>query len=205
MIECNTTIFTIGHSTHSQDQFIALLRQHHITALCDVRSRPYSNRNHQFNKEELEEILPSRGIEYRFLGEELGARSDNPNCYDNGKIRYDLLANTELFRRGLKRVLSGIKQGFRISLMCAEREPLECHRAILVARHLASMGLDVNHIHANGQLESHSEALTRLVTTLFPNQEHMFLSPKDLIEEAYYQQGERLAYVKEEVKRRKVG
>ena len=74
------TVFTIGHSTHPQERFIALLRQHGITALCDVRSKPYSRMNPQFNREELEEALLAHGIAYRFLGEELGARSDDPHC-----------------------------------------------------------------------------------------------------------------------------
>ena len=103
------TVFTIGHSTHPQERFIALLRQHGITALCDVRSKPYSRMNPQFNREELNEVLLAQGIEYRFLGKELGARSDDPNCYENGKVQYDRLAETELFKYGLKRVLRGMR------------------------------------------------------------------------------------------------
>ncbi len=200
-------IFTIGHSTHSQEQFIELLRKNNITALCDVRSKPYSGRNPQFNREELERVLPLRGIQYRFLGKELGARSDDPSSYKDGKVQYDALANTAQFKRGLKRIQSGVKQGFRVVLMCAEKEPLECHRSILVARHLASMGLEVNHIHANGQLESHSEAMTRLVRMLFSVKDDMFLFPEELVELAYRRQGERIAYQlnDDDVLRRKAG
>ncbi len=187
-------IFTIGHSTHPQDRFIDLLRVNGITALCDVRSKPFSARNSQFNREALEEALPLSGIQYRFLGKELGARSDNPRCYVDGKIQYDLLANTEQFRYGLKRVLVGIRQGFRIALMCAEKEPLECHRSILIARHLDLMGIEVNHIHSDGQLESHSAAITRLVRMLFLMEDDMFLTPEELVERAYRRQGERIAY-----------
>jgi uncharacterized protein (DUF488 family) len=191
-------IFTIGHSTHPQDRFIDLLRVNGITALCDVRSKPFSSRNSQFNREALEEALPLSGIQYRFLGKELGARSDNPQCYVNGKIQYDLLANTEQFRYGLKRVLVGIRQVFRIALMCAEKEPLECHRSILVARHLDLMGIEVNHIHRSGQLESHSAAMTRLVRMLFLMEDDMFLTPEELVEKAYRRQGERIAYAMDE-------
>jgi hypothetical protein len=77
------TVFTIGNSTHTQAHFIALLRQHGITALCDVRSSPYSRMNPQVNREELERALTAQGIVYRFLGKELGARSDDPTCYLN--------------------------------------------------------------------------------------------------------------------------
>ena len=82
------TVFTIGHSTHPQERFIALLEQHGITALGDVRSRPYSQFNPQFNREELEKALGEHGIAYRFLGKELGARSDDPSCYEGGKVQY---------------------------------------------------------------------------------------------------------------------
>ena len=188
------TIFTIGHSTHAQEDFIDLLRLHSVTALCDVRSKPYSGRNPQFNRDELEHSLMRLGIEYRFFGRELGARSDDPTCYYKGKIQYEQLAKTELFQRGLKRVLRGMKQGFRIVLMCAEREPLECHRSILVARHLDSMGLEIQHIHANGRLENHSAAIARLIRMLYVMEDDMFLSPEEMLEMAYRRQAERIAY-----------
>src|SRR5439155_9113013 len=124
------TVFTIGHSTHPQERFISLLRQHGITALCDVRSTPYSRMNPQFNREELAGALLAQDIEYRFLGKELGARSDDPHCYEAGKVQYERLAETTQFQYGLKRVLKGMKEGFRVVLMCAEKEPLECHRTI---------------------------------------------------------------------------
>jgi uncharacterized protein (DUF488 family) len=159
------TIFTIGHSTHSQERFISLLREHRITALCDVRSTPYSRVNPQFNREILEQDLLPFGITYRFLGQELGARSDNPNCHTNGKVQYDRLAETELFRYGIKRVVSGMKE-HRVALMCAEKEPLACHRAILVARYLAALGIDVEHIHADGHFETQADAMKRLTRML---------------------------------------
>jgi uncharacterized protein (DUF488 family) len=188
------TVFTIGHSTHTQERFVDLLRQHGITALCDVRSTPYSRMNPQFNREELEQALPAHGIEYRFLGRELGARSDDPSCYENGKVRYARLAETELFRRGLKRVIRGMREHFRIALMCAEKEPLECHRTILVARHLAALGVVVAHIHADGHLETHAEALSRLARIHNLPEDDMFRSREELLAESYSRQEERIAY-----------
>lgn len=188
------TVFTIGHSTHPQERFIALLRQHGITALCDVRSKPYSRMNPQFNREELEEALLAHGIAYRFLGKELGARSDDPHCYERGKVQYGRLAETDLFKRGLKRVLRGMKDGFRVALMCAEKEPLECHRTILVARHLAALGVSVTHIHADGSLESHDSALSRLARLVNLPEHDMFHSREELLDGAYRRQEERIAY-----------
>ena len=188
------TIFTIGHSTHPQDRFIALLRQHGITALCDVRSKPYSRMNPQFNREDLEYALPRQGIQYRFLGKELGVRSDDPHTYQGGKVQYERLAETELFKCGLKRVIRGLKDGYCIALMCAEMEPLECHRTILVARHLASLGVAVSHILADGSLESHDAALSRLARMVNLPEYHMFYSREELLADAYRRQEDRIAY-----------
>ncbi len=187
-------VFTIGHSTHSQGYFIALLHQHGITALCDVRSKPYSRMNPQFNRDELEKVLPEQDIAYRFLGKELGARSDDPRCYEGGKVQYGRLAQTDSFKHGLRRVRRGMREGFRIALMCAEKEPLECHRTILVARHLAALGIPVAHIHADGHIESHDAALSRLARILNLPEQDMFHSHEELMAEVYRRQEERIAY-----------
>jgi uncharacterized protein (DUF488 family) len=188
------TVFTIGHSTHAQERFIALLRQHCITALCDVRSKPYSRMNPQFNRDELEKVLSEHSIAYRFLGKELGARSDDPQCYEDGKVQYGRLAETDLFRHGLRRVRRGMRDGFRIALMCAEKEPLDCHRTILVARHLAALGIPVAHIHADGQIESHDAALIRLARMVNLPEQDMFHSREELMADAYRRQEGRIAY-----------
>lgn len=188
------TVFTIGHSTHPQKYFIHLLRQHGVTALCDVRSAPYSRMNPQFNREELEKALLEQGVHYRFLGKELGARSEDPRCYEAGKVQYERLGETALFQYGLKRVLQGMKEGFRIALMCAEKEPIECHRTILVARHLAGRGIDVAHIHADGRLETHDAALSRLARLVNLPEHDMFHSREELLANVYRKQGERIAY-----------
>jgi uncharacterized protein (DUF488 family) len=187
------TIFTIGHSTHTQKYFIGLLSRHGITALCDVRSMPYSRMNPQFNREELKHSLQECGITYVFLGKELGARSEDPTCYENGKVQYGRLANTDLFRLGLDRVQKGMKE-YRIGLMCAEKEPLECHRTILVARHLAELGLNVQHIHADGRLEDHVAAVSRLKRMLRLPDDDMFRSTEDVLADAYRRQEQRIAY-----------
>jgi len=189
-----STIFTIGHSSHSQGRFISLLQACDITAICDVRSKPYSRYSPQFNREELEQALQSCGITYRFLGRELGARSEDLTCYQGGRIRYDLLAETDLFRHGLKRLLSGVRQGFQIALLCAEKEPLECHRTILVSRHLASMGVDIKHIHSDGHLETHEAALSRLIQLRNLPDRDFFHSRGEILAEAYRLQEECIAF-----------
>jgi uncharacterized protein DUF488 len=193
------TVFTIGHSTHPEERFIALLRQHEITAVCDVRSKPYSRLNPQFNRQAMENTLREAGINYVFLGKELGARSDDPACYQNGRVQYERLAQTGLFQQGIERVRFGMAKGFRIALMCAEKEPLECHRTILVARHLTFLGIHVQHILPDGSLEKHDEAIQRLARQLRVPEAHMFRSEEDVIMDAYRLQEDRSTRQQEEL------
>lgn len=189
----SNVVFTIGHSIHSIDRFMALLKQHGITALGDIRSRPYSRMNPQFNRENLKKSLQENGIAYIFLGQELGAQSNDASCYRCGKLQYDRLAQTDLFRQGLERVRVGM-QGYRLALMCAEKEPLECHRTILIARCLEALQIKVEHILEDGSLESQKNALRRLLALLRLPEHDLFRSREDMIEEAYRIQGERIAY-----------
>jgi uncharacterized protein (DUF488 family) len=186
-------IYTIGHSTHSREYFVELLKRHSITAVCDVRSKPYSRMNPQFNRESLKETLASSGIKYVFLGKELGARTEDRSCYRNGKVQYELLAKTELFKKGIDRVKKGADE-YRVALMCAEKEPLDCHRTILVSRILSEDGVPIRHILGNGTLEEHSHALQRLITMLKIPSSDMFRTEEVAIEDAYMQQGHQIAY-----------
>ena len=189
-------IYSIGHSNHPIQGFIALLQRHQITAVADVRSVPYSRFNPQFRRERLQAALLEAGIQYVFLGEELGARSQDPACYDaDGRVSYAKLARTDLFRRGINRLVTGMA-GYRISLMCAEREPLDCHRTILVTRELVREGIAVTHILADGSLETHEHALERLIEALKLSDTDLFSDRADLMERAYELRAARVAYVK---------
>jgi uncharacterized protein (DUF488 family) len=192
------TVYTIGHSNHEPETFVALILRHAIDAVCDVRSNPHSRYNPQFNREVLERTLAAKGIRYLFLGRELGARSEDPGCYENGVVRYDRLAATPLFQEGLARVREGAAKGLRVALMCAEKDPLECHRTILVARRLDESGLDVQHIHADGGLELHADAMVRLRQLHRLPEADLFRTPADILAEAYARQESRIAYEIEE-------
>src|SRR4051794_40014681 len=103
-------IYTIGHSDHDWQAFTALLARHEITAIADVRSSPYSGRFPQFDKSFLQTSLPRVNVKYLFLGRELGARRDEPECYIEGVARYDLIAKTSAFNEGLARVREAAKK-----------------------------------------------------------------------------------------------
>jgi uncharacterized protein (DUF488 family) len=185
-------IFTVGHSNHSEAVFLDLLRSQQIEAIADVRSAPYSRYNPQFDRETLKASLKDAGIQYAWLGKELGARSDDPACYLYGKVQYERLAATELFQSGLARVMDGARS-LRVALLCAEKEPLECHRFVLVARRLAAAGVEVRHLHADGSVESHGDALERLLK-LYRMGPDLFRSTEQLHEDAYRMQEGRIAY-----------
>ena len=187
-------VFTIGHSTHSFEVFAALLRQHGVTAVADVRSAPFSRFNPQFNREPLSEALKARGIRYIFIGQELGARSNDPSCYEKGRVQYNRLARTNAFRNGIERVIRGADK-HSIALMCAEKEPLQCHRTLLVARALAERGISVNHILADGSLETHEATMERLFDVVGVPHQDLFRSKAELLAEALTRQEQRVAFV----------
>ncbi len=186
-------VYTVGHSSHPIEELLGLLARHGITAVADVRSQPYSRRHPQFRREALAESLRHRGLDYLFLGHELGARSADTSCYVADQVQYDLLAKTETFQRGLERVEQETRSG-RLALLCAEQEPLECHRTVLVARHLVARGLAVRHILGDGALESHEAALGRLIRQLALPQRDLFRLRQAIEAEAYARQGRKIAY-----------
>jgi uncharacterized protein (DUF488 family) len=202
-----STLFTVGHSTHPIEPFIGLLKQHGITALADVRSHPYSRHSPQYSREALKTVLAREQITYVFLGKELGARSENPACYHQSKVQFDLLAKEPQFAIGLERLRTGMEH-FRITLMCAEKDPLNCHRAVLVARQVYESGIPVEHIQADGRLEKHAEMEDRMLYNLkmFPD---MLNSREDILVTAYRIWGDKVAYedktrLQEEIGGRKV-
>lgn len=186
-------LFTIGHSNHPIDTFITFLQRYRVTAVDDVRSHPYSRYAPQYSRDPLKAALARMGIAYAFLGRELGARSENPDCYKQGKVQYDRLARQPQFAEGIKRVTKGMEQHC-IALMCAEKDPLECHRTLLVARTLHQAGLEIAHIHADGSLEDHRTLESRLLDVCKLPEGDMFKQRDELISEAYAIHGERFAY-----------
>ena len=192
-------IFTIGHSTHSIDTFLDLLVLHGISAICDVRSSPYSRFKPQYNREKLRKSLRGRSIKYVFLGKELGAQSKDSSCYCDGRVQYHALARTELFRSGIERICMGVKRGYRMALMCAERDPLDCHRTILVAQNLERDSFSVSHILSDGTLETHNEVTARLTKELNFHHDDLFLSTQDVIDRAFRKQEEKISYTKDSI------
>ena len=190
----NHPIFTIGHSNHSLENFLALLSKHCVSAVADVRSAPWSRFNAHFNRNALSAALKARGIHYVYLGHELGGRPEDPALYDeDGRVRYERIARTSNFRDGVARVVGGAAK-HHIALMCAEKEPLHCHRTHLVARALDAEGIEVVHVLADGELERHARTMDRLMANAGgkPDED---LFPDALIEETAKDRSGRIAFV----------
>jgi len=192
-VETKRCLFTVGHSDHEMAEFIALLTRHEIDAVADVRSQPYSRFHSQFNRETLAESLKRAGIQYAFLGKELGARRAEPESYRDRQARYDLIAGLPAFREGIERIRRGLTT-HRIALLCAEKDPLTCHRTVLVCRHLRSEPISIEHILEDGSIETTEAAEARLLELVGLPPAHLFKNRQELIEEAYDMQGERIAY-----------
>jgi uncharacterized protein (DUF488 family) len=187
------TIYTIGHSNHELPTLARLLETHSVTAIADVRSHPYSRFAPQYCRKPLEGGLADAGIGYVFLGRELGARSPDPACYVDGRVQYDRLATQPAFLEGLKRLAQHAER-HRIALLCAEKDPIDCHRALLVGRRLWGSGIPVEHILADGSLESQRALESRLLALCKLADADLFKNRDELVADAYEILGRRGAY-----------
>ena len=190
----NLTIYTIGHSNHSIDRFLELLHQYGIEQVYDVRSYPYSKRFEHFCQDALRKTLKKNGIAYQFFGKELGGRSDDPACLNNGKVSYELLAQRKEFKKGIDFILKNTSS-LRIALMCSEGDPLQCHRTILIARHLVKEGIVIEHILPNGGTQSQKDCEEKLLHIFNQSSPSLFASSeKERVAEVYAQQAKKIAY-----------
>lgn len=187
-------LYTIGHSNHETGRFLELLRLHEIEAVCDVRSHPYSQYCPQFNREAIEAALRQAGIRYAYFGKEFGARTEDASCYRNGRVDYATLAETDAFQSGVRRLKKAMETR-TVALMCAEKDPLTCHRTILVCRRLRPEIPAIRHILDTGEIETQQEAEYRLMKMLKIEYPDLFHTEEELIEQAYEVQGEKIAYV----------
>ena len=146
------TIWTVGHSRHELPALLVVLRGPGIELVADIRSRPFSRYNPQFNRERFGAALSEAGLGYLFLGAELGGRPPEPEFYDgDGHVRYGELAGTERFTEGLRRLLAESDRQ-RVAMLCSEEDPRICHRRLLVGRVLTTRGIPVRHIRGDGSV-----------------------------------------------------
>jgi len=158
-------ILTIGHSTLPYDQFLTMLQNASVTAIADVRTSPYSKRFPHFNREALKPELLKSGIAYVFLGYELGGRPRDKALYCDGVADYEKMAETKAFADGINRLMDGAER-FKVAMMCTEKDPLDCHRCLLVSRVLSERCVIVRHLLHGGLILGHNEIEAKLVELL---------------------------------------
>jgi uncharacterized protein (DUF488 family) len=164
-------VFTIGHSNHTVDHFLGLLKSQGVQVVVDARSQPYSKYATQFDHDALKAALQDAGIRYLYLGRELGGRPEGDEFYDDeGHVLYDRVAATGLFQEGLSRLERGIRE-YKVAMLCAEENPAACHRRLLVGRVLLERGIRVEHIRGDGRIQTEEE----VAAEADPNQDQLQL------------------------------
>ena len=195
-------VYTVGHSNHPIEEFLKLLVKHNINCVCDVRSMPYSRFTEQYNRENIKEYLSEHNIKYLFFGEEFGARREEKGLLTDGMVDFEKVAKNEKFIKGINRIEKGLEKGYRIALMCTEKEPIECHRTILVSRNLYLKGMVILHILSDGTAVYHEKIEEELVEKYFPNRNLLSIFDMnesiDYLKEAYKKANSDIGYRKEE-------
>lgn len=197
------TIYTIGHSQHSLDVFLGLLKKYDINYVLDVRSTPYSQFASDYNREMINRYLEMNDIRYSFMGKYFGARQEDSTLYaPEGYLDFKKVRQSDLFKRSFENVMQGIKSGYHISLMCTEKDPIDCHRTIMVAKAFHENDVTVKHIMPDGNLQTQKDIENRLLQMYFPDRMQISLfdennkSDEEYIELAYVQQNKKIGYHK---------
>jgi hypothetical protein len=157
------TLFSVGHSNHDLPSFLALLRRAGVTAVADVRSSPYSRRLPQFSRDALRDVLRREGIGYVYLGDVLGGRPPDRALYDaEGRVDYESVRRTAAFQEGLDRLLRGLET-HAVAMLCAEDDPLDCHRGLMVTPAAREHGVAPLHLRKDGSVETTDDMERRLL------------------------------------------
>ncbi len=154
-------IYTVGYAGHDRDSLLALFKLHGVTAVADIRTFKRSSYWTAFDSDSFAPFLRENGIAYVFMGDVMGGKPQMPDLYPGGQLDYDLMAKRPDFKAGIERLVSGAGK-YRICLMCAEKDPLDCHRTLLIAPALKEAGFDLRHL-VEGRVENQSETEDRMI------------------------------------------
>lgn len=198
------TIYTIGYTAFSIDEFINILKKYNITCIIDVRSSAFSQFYQDYNKPVLKGRLKKENIEYRNYVDEFGARQNDVTYYhSDGYLDFNKFLKSENFKLGVNKIEKGIKLGYSFCLMCAETDPINCHRSIMVGRGFKNACYEVKHILKNGNIETQNVLEQRLLDCFFNNRAQISMfseikSDQQLINEAYDLKNKEIGFRKEE-------
>lgn len=205
-------IYTIGHSNYSVEKLIDMLKIYDINCVIDIRGTPYSKYNVQYNKETIRKTLTDKGYLYIYMGKEFAAQRMNRSSYTNeGYSDFEKAMRDEHFLEGINRLKNGLDKGYKIALMGAMQDPINCHRAILVGRALREKGFDVKHILHEGTLASQDELEEKILEKYFSTRNQLTIdallgqepTKEELIIEAYRKSNREIGYRVEKLKDKK--
>lgn len=155
-------IYTIGYGARTIEQLLAVLAAQQIAFVIDVRSAPYSRYKPEFNKDALQREIQTHQIRYTYMGDTLGGRPADPDCYRDDKVDYDRVRQMDFYWQGIRRVQQAFAQQLRVVLLCSEGKPENCHRSKLIGETLTELGIPVLHIDENDQLVDQAAVTARL-------------------------------------------
>lgn len=196
-------IYTIGHSTEPVECLITRLKQHAINCVVDVRSIPYSQYAHQYNASFIKGMLREVHINYLYMGKEFGARQEKAQYFDEkGILDFLKYQKSPSFQNGVIRIENGIKKDYKIAFMCTEKDPIDCHRNIMVAKYFFNQGYSIGNIMIDGSIQEQEEVEQRLLDQYFPDRNELTLfeliEDKDdmskLLKEAYRCKNKEIGY-----------
>lgn len=193
-----SSLYSIGHSVRAFEEFMPILKSYGVSALVDVRSIPYSKVVPWFDSEVLSKSLRRWGIRYVFMGDLLGGRwEEDEYLSENGTVNYALVMKDSRFLKGINRLLNGMNKGYKICVMCSEKDPRKCHRSMLIGKYLLSnCDVDIKHIIDESWIVLQSEIEKELLWEMTRNEYDLFMSEKDILERAYLMKSKKIAYKK---------
>jgi len=194
------TLYTIGYSGYTIDDFIDVLKKHGINALVDVRSNPFSSYYSAYNRDILSRSLNSNKIHYRSFASEFGAQQSE-HCFfaSQGYLDFDLYTTSDMYINGYRKIEEGLKRNHSIALMCAERDPIDCHRSIMVARTYHNNDYTILHLLPNSAPMTQFDIEERLLNKYFPTRDQFSVftaqrSDIELISESYRKRNADIGY-----------
>lgn len=157
-------IYSIGHGQKTAEEFISELQSFGIQFLIDVRTSPFSKWATHFNQGIIETLLSKHHIRYVYMGDKIGGRPLNDECYDEaGFFDYEKMAQVDEFKKGLARLVTAEANGCVVAVMCSESDPTQCHRSKLIGRELYfNHNIDMQHIVAPNKAKSETQVLIEL-------------------------------------------
>lgn len=200
MMPKTNTIYTIGYSGFRIEEFINVLQKMSINIVIDVRSTPVSKYYADYNRDNLNKLLSNSNIVYRNYAEEFGARQEESFFYSKeGYLDFTKFTNSNQFREGFEKIKKAIEANYKIILLCAEKKPNSCHRAIMISREFSKENFNVVHIMPNGILISQNDIEEEMLNTYYPNRNQISflentLTIEDMINESYRKRNAEIGY-----------